>query len=92
MQMKKRQCNNVNETRGDLSLQKQTITIDTDYITLGQLLKVTNLFDSGGMIKTYIREEGVLVNDERDYRRGRKLYNGDIVYLDSDNIFLVKKK
>jgi len=68
----------------------EKIEIDSGYITLNQLLKLTNLFDSGGLAKSYINEEGVYVNDELEYRRGRKLYHNDVVKLKSDHTFIVK--
>lgn len=69
----------------------EEIEIKTDYITLGQFLKLANILDSGGMIKIYIQETGVLVNGERDYRRGRKLYDEDLVEVDQVGKFVVKK-
>lgn len=62
-------------------MKTEKIVIDTEYITLGQFLKLTNLFDSGGMIKHYLQDEGVLVNGETEHRRGRKLYEKDSVSL-----------
>lgn len=73
-------------------MEKQEISITDEYITLGQLLKLTNLFDSGGFIKNYIKDVGVLVNDERDFRRGRKLYETDQVTLETGEVFIVKKQ
>lgn len=67
----------------------EEIGINTEYITLGQLLKLANIFESGGMIKGFLQEEGALVNGERDHRRGRKLYAGDVVEVESAGSFLV---
>lgn len=57
----------------------RTIKISTPYITLGQLLKLTNLIGNGGEAKSFLAEHEVLVNGEVDCRRGRKLYPGDKV-------------
>jgi len=54
-----------------------------DYITLGQMIKVLNLLESGGQIKLFLQEEKVLVNGEREDRRGRKLRNDDLVQIAS---------
>ena len=54
-----------------------------EYITLGQMIKVLNILDSGGQIKLFLQEEKVLVNGERDDRRGRKLRNDDLVQIAS---------
>lgn len=58
---------------------KEKIEISTDYITLGQFIKLANILDSGGMVKVFLQEEGVIVNGEKEQRRGRKLYPGDVV-------------
>lgn len=57
------------------------ITIRTDYITLGQLLKYTNIIFEGGDAKEYLSSHEVLVNDEKESRRGRKIRGGDSVEL-----------
>lgn len=70
----------------------EEIHINTPYITLGQLIKLANIFESGGMIKTYIKDEGVLVNHEREHRRGRKLYLNDIIEVKEAGTYIVKEK
>lgn len=71
-------------------LQKK-IEIDTPYITLGQFLKLTNEFESGGFIKHYLLETGVYVNGEHERRRGKKLYHDDVITLANDQKFIVKQ-
>lgn len=73
-------------------MEKNVIHIKGEYITLSQLLKLTNLFESGGTIKNYINEEGVFVNEQLEFRRGRKLYHDDIVKLKSGEMFHVKNE
>lgn len=58
------------------------INIDTDYITLGKFLKYVNAVDSGAIAKMVILDGHVLVNDEVEIRRGKKLRNGDIISFD----------
>lgn len=53
-----------------------------EYITLNVLLKITGIIDTGGMAKWYLANYRVLVNNEEENRRGRKLYPGDIVIAD----------
>jgi ribosome-associated protein len=65
------------------------IKIDTDYITLGQFLKLAEVIQSGGMAKWFLSEYEVLVNGEQDQRRGRKLYAGDKVEISQTGSFLV---
>lgn len=57
------------------------LEIDTEYITLGQLLKMTNAISSGGMAKWFLEENIVHVNDEQEQRRGKKLRHDDIVKI-----------
>ncbi len=38
------------------------VKIDTEMITLGQLLKLTDLISSGGMAKWFLSEHEVLIN------------------------------
>ena len=52
---------------------------DEPFITLGILLKIAGLIDTGGQAKWFLAENKVLVNGEEDNRRGRKLYHGDVV-------------
>ena len=70
----------------------EEIKITTPFITLGQLLKLTNKFESGGMIKGYLAEKGAFVNGELDKRRGRKVYLKDIVKLTTGETYIVKGK
>ena len=57
------------------------LEIGTEYITLGQVLKMTDAISSGGMAKWFLSENEVLINGEVDQRRGRKLRHGDLVNI-----------
>lgn len=57
----------------------EMIAIDTAYIKLDSLLKLTNLAMSGGEAKLLIQEGYIRVNGQVETRRGRKLYPGDLV-------------
>ncbi len=59
----------------------EEIRIDSEYITLGQLLKMTDTISSGGMAKWFLSEHEVYINGEVDQRRGRKLRNNDVVNI-----------
>ncbi|MEN2766780.1 S4 domain-containing protein YaaA [Ornithinibacillus xuwenensis] len=69
-----------------------SIEISTDYITLGQFVKLCNILESGGMVKAFLQEQGVLVNGEMEHRRGRKLYHHDVVEIEGAGSFIVEKK
>lgn len=67
----------------------EELEIQTPYITLGQVLKEASIIATGGQAKWYLREHTVLVNQEPDERRGRKLYPGDVVGLpDGEHIVI----
>jgi S4 domain protein YaaA len=68
----------------------KNIFIRTDYLELKNLLKMTNTIQTGGEAKYYLQENYVLVNGEKDNRRGRKLYPGDQVEIEG-NIYLICK-
>ena len=57
------------------------IGIETEFITLGQLLKMTDTISSGGMAKWFLEEHEVFVNGEMENRRGRKLRPQDTVSI-----------
>lgn len=54
---------------------------DEPFITLGVLLKITGIIDTGGQAKFFLAENMVLVNGEEENRRGRKLYHGDLIQV-----------
>lgn len=66
------------------------VKIDTEFIKLGQLLKMSGIADSGSYAKMFISEGLVSVNDEVDLRRGRKCYPGDIVGYEDQQIKVTK--
>ena len=61
-----------------------------EYITLNILLKIEGIIQTGGMAKAYLQENVVLVNNEPDNRRGRKLYPGDIVIIENVKYLITK--
>ncbi|MBQ3253829.1 MAG: S4 domain-containing protein YaaA [Acholeplasmatales bacterium] len=59
----------------------KSVKITTEYIELQQLLKIENFISSGGAAKYFLAENKVLVNNELENRRGRKLYPKDVVKI-----------
>lgn len=55
------------------------LRIHSEYITLGQFLKMINAISSGGMAKWYLDEHVVYINGEQEQRRGKKLRDGDVI-------------
>lgn len=64
----------------------EVIRLRDEYIKLGQALKAAGLVESGVEAKEVITEGLVTVNGETDNRRGRKLYAGDMVLFDGEEI------
>lgn len=61
-----------------------------EYIKLGQALKAAGMVNSGVEAKDVIVDGMVTVNGETDIRRGRKLYDGDIVEFNGNQIKIEK--
>ena len=59
----------------------EKVIISSEYITLGQFLKFVGIIDCGSYAKQFLLEEKVLINNEQDQRRGRKIYPGDVVEI-----------
>ncbi|CAM3198726.1 S4 domain-containing protein YaaA [Filibacter tadaridae] len=68
----------------------EELEINTEFVTLGQLLKMTNAISSGGMAKWFLEEYTVYVNGEEERRRGKKLRHGDIVNVPEIGKFKIK--
>ncbi|WP_180525624.1 S4 domain-containing protein YaaA [Staphylococcus haemolyticus] len=54
----------------------QEVVVEGD-ITLGQFLKTEDIIESGGQAKWFLQDVEVLINGERETRRGKKLANQD---------------
>ena len=57
----------------------KTITINTEFIKLQDLLKFANLVETGGMAKECVQCGEVRVNGEVCTMRGKKIRPGDVV-------------
>ena len=68
----------------------ETIYLRDDFIKLGQALKLAGLVGSGVEAKDVILAGLVSVNGEVDTRRGRKLYEGDVVSFENQTIEIKK--
>lgn len=67
------------------------ISITSEFITLGQFLKLSDLISTGGEAKSYLSQTKVMVNDCPDNRRGRKLRDGDKVEI-KNNVYEIVRK
>ena len=68
----------------------EEIRIRDEFIKLGQLMKLADLVQDGGEAKYVITDGLVKVNGEVDDRRGRKVYEGDVVSYDGKEIKVVR--
>ena len=68
----------------------EIIKLRDEYIYLGQALKAANLVEDGVEAKLVIQDGLVKVNNEVDIRRGRKLYDGDVVSFDGQELRIEK--
>lgn len=64
------------------------INIVTEYIKLGQLLKLVGEISSGSDAKVYLEENPIYVNGELEQRRGRKIYPGYSVIINKDEYII----
>ena len=62
----------------------KNIIIRSEFITLAQLLKFSDVISSGGEAKTFLNNNTILVNGVADNRRGRKLFVGDKITINND--------
>lgn len=69
---------------------KETVYIDSEFITLGQLLKHVNIISSGGMAKWYLAEHTVLLDNEVENRRGKKIFPGSIVEIPDEGTYFIQ--
>lgn len=61
------------------------ISIKTEYITLAQFLKLSNIIQSGGEAKFFINNNNIYVNGEIEKRKGKKLYKNDHIELRNED-------
>ncbi len=68
----------------------ETIKLRDDYIKLGQAMKAAGFVSSGVDAKLLIQDGKVMVNGEVELRRGKKLYEDDIVEFEGKQIKIMK--
>ena len=65
-----------------------TLRASDEYIELTQLLKVTQIAQSGGHAKLLVEEGLVVVNGQQELRKRRKLRSGDTIEVEGTKITL----
>ncbi|OEL01021.1 S4 domain-containing protein YaaA [Staphylococcus casei] len=66
----------------------EEVIVDGD-ITLGQFLKTEGIIESGGQAKWFLQDFEVMINDERETRRGKKLNHQDRIEILEVGSFLI---
>ncbi len=64
------------------------IILKTPFIKLDQLLKYAGCAQTGGHAKVLISEGGVKVNGQTCTQRGKKIFSGDRVSVDGDELLI----
>ena len=68
----------------------EVVKLRDEFIKLGQLLKLADMVQDGVEAKYVITDGLVKVNGEVDERRGRKVYEGDVVSYDGKEIKVIR--
>ena len=63
----------------------EIIEINTEFIRLDALLKFAAAVESGGEAKHLIQEGFVQVNGQACLQRGKKIYNGETVFVNGQS-------
>ena len=58
---------------------KQRFVLESEYIRLDDLLKLTGCVETGGMAKVLIQSGGVTLDGEVCTMRGKKLRGGEVI-------------
>ena len=66
------------------------ITIRDEFIKLGPALKLAGVVEDGVEAKYAIQDGLVKVNGEVDTRRGRKVYVGDVISFEDQEIRVIR--
>lgn len=62
----------------------KSIRIKEEFVSLGQFLKICDLIATGGEAKYFLSENEVSVNGVKEDRRGRKLYDRDLIKINDE--------
>ncbi len=66
----------------------KVVKIVGDSIKLGQFLKLLGLVYTGGETKFFLQEKAIFVNKIPENRRGKKLFNGDLIEIEKEKYLI----
>ena len=69
----------------------EEVVINTEFIKLDQFLKWANFTGSGVEAKIFIQNGEVKVNNAVETRRGKKIYDGDVVEFAGEKVVVRAK-
>jgi len=72
-------------------MKKIIIYIKCEPIKLGQLLKAEGIINSGFEAKFFLHENKVYVNNEKEDRRGRKIFFNDVINVNNTEYLISKE-
>ena len=70
----------------------RVVNIGTDFIKLDALLKYASVAMTGGEAKIYVTEGLIRVNGEVCTMRGKKIYPGDVVTYENEELIIKSDK
>lgn len=73
-------------------MQKETVEIRTDFITMDKLLKFSGVADTGGQAFMMVEDGVVRLNGQLVTEKRKKVYPGDVVNIDDQIELTVAKE
>ena len=70
-------------------MEQYQFELETEYIELIKLLKLTQIAESGGMAKMFVENGEVKLNGELEQRKRAKLRSGDVIEIFDMEIIIV---
>lgn len=67
------------------------LKVNEAFITLGQLLKLEGIIQTGGEAKYFLSSTEVYVNGDHEMRRGKKLRDGDRIRVPGMGEFVISR-
>jgi hypothetical protein len=73
-------------------MNKEVVSIHTEYIQLDQLLKYANVLATGGQVKVLLDEEKITLNNVVVTEKRKKIYPNDVVIINQELTITVMKE
>lgn len=73
-------------------MQKETVEITTEFITMDKLLKFSGVADTGGQAFLMVEDGVVRLNGQLVTEKRKKVYPGDVVNIDDQIELTVAKE